>query len=350
MEVTRPNDPNTTVSTAAPANGHRALLTPRPKTFGEHVFDISAYGGFALLLNEGLGIWFTGLTKNEPWIAPFAKLRGLTEKLPLVNRFKYVKEGRLAYLLVAFLGGTIAAVPVLFAEFKKSPIVKYINELHYGKDKVAHDPALIEAQKEMEEAPPQTAGSIAKGRLVTMGTAIFIDSTIGCPNAISSQLIEKTRLKNSWINNASSMERACVTAVRGLMNWFDPKGKTARLAARSAEKPFDLQKAEGEATNLLGRGSSLMTLSLALTIIFYVSSKIFANRDEIRRERKLERRGLVDANRKIYAADAALETPAQEYIEPKDNPQEKPSLRVGEVTPHARVATATHAVQAGGMP
>lgn len=319
----------------------RPKLIKRDKTFGEWAFDIGAYGGFAIGLNEVLATWFIGLTeRNSWWKKGFEVLRSGTEKIPVFKEFPYVKTGRMAMILVAFLGGTLAAIPILWAERVKGPIVRAIDNWRYGKTTVANDPDIRQAHKEMDEAPPQTWRSITDGRVVTMATALAVDSTFCHNDAISSQLIEKTRFKDTWLNSFSSMERACHTMVRWVMDKIDPNGKEARFNARNPAKPFEIQDGEGKWTKLLGRGSMLMTLSVALTIIFYVSSKFFANRIEMRKEAKRDALGQGKYGEKIFAADAAPEQAADTEKSPS-----QPSTRIRDVALTER--SPSHAMIAG---
>lgn len=325
----REQQPVASETDTTPEHRARPQVAERKKTWGEHIFDAFVYLGIAMGGNELLA---TKCIEKAKTSAPVGQahpayewLRNSLNKIPFVKNREYVREGRLPFLLVAFIGGNLAAIPVLFAEFKKSPIVHWLNRRIYGTEATKTDPTLIEAQKEMDEAPPQTWKSITKGRIVTMATAVGLDWLMGYPKALSTKFVEKF-WPDSAFNNYSSMDRASTTGIRKIADWWNPAGKQARIAAENTARPFSVQVGEGKLVNFLATISFLTSLSLVLTGIFYVSSKLFANKEELRKEAKRDALGQGKHGEKIFAADTAPEAAAD-----TEKPTDQPATRIRDI-------------------
>jgi hypothetical protein len=237
---------------------------PRKKTWGEKVFNFGTYGGVALLGNEATsliitrqaedGIFKTHFTKFQNWFKKF-------EGKPMVS--DYIGKGQIANMFVALVGGMLMVPFVKYLEDNKGSIVRTLDRNHYGTKADTH-PQLVEAHKEMDQAPKQTWGSLWKGRAVTVFGSIGVDYFLGWKEAKSTKLFPN----NETFKKFSSLDR---------------------IADRIAEKSVEIlnvsQAARPAATKWIQKGTWLLTLSSTFTFIFYVSSKIFASK----RDEKLER-------------------------------------------------------------
>lgn len=237
----------------------------RKKTRGEVQFDWGTYGGVALLGNEAASLLITtqaehGIGKN--WHARqmeyFKSLKG-KKFVP-----EYVHSGGLMNVLIALIGGMTMVPFVKYLEDHKGEIVRKADRAHYG-DRVDSDPSIIEAHKEMDEAPKQTWGSLWKGRALTVVGAVVVDWLAGNDHAPSTKLFKNSPTFQKY----ASMDRIAAQASNGVMN--------ALNIAEESRPTWN---------KWLKKGSWLLVLSGTLTVVFYVSSKLFASR----RDQKIEQR------------------------------------------------------------
>ena len=290
-----PSDPS---SDDAPK--HSALK--RQKTWGERVFNWRTYGGYALLGNEFTSLGINELAQRGPTKNLYQRgiswAKGL-EKYKFVP--SYIKEGHLQNVLIAVLGGMFMVPFVKHAEDHKGEIVRRIDRVHYG-DLNDSDPKLIEAHKEMDEAPKQTWGSLWKGRAITVVSAITVDSLVGQKSSPSVTLLENT----SW-SRFSSMKHI------------------SEEIANVAMKRLKVSEGTGK---LVATGAWLLVLSSTLTALFYGSSKLFAKKHEERIERKLERQTV--RTNGIYAdsTDVTFDAPPAQGA----TASEKPSPQVKSIS------------------
>lgn len=288
----------------------------RKKTWGEALFDWGTYGGVALLGNEASSLVITtqaehGLTKNlyQKGINYFKSLKG---KKFVPN---YVSEGHLMRLLIAVIGGMTVVPFVKYLEDHKGEIVRKIDRKHYG-ERADTDPEILEAHKEMDEAPKQTWGSLWQGRAITVLAAIGMDWLVGCKDAQSNKLF-----KNSpGFQKVANMDRLAGEISSGVMNG---------LKITEAKRPaWD---------RWLKQGSWLLIFSSTLTVLFYASSKIFATR----REQKIERREEARRNGNVLRdADGNEITIAQ-----PDASREKPQPQVTSATRENTIIAAPQLAQ-----
>ena len=304
-------------SMTTPARTHeQALLTldpvKRQKTWGENIFNLATYGGIALLGNEASSLLITQAVKNGPTKGLYAKGLAWAEKFKN-NKLvpAYASHGQLQAVLVAVLGG-MAMVPfVKHMEDHKGEIVRDFDLKHYG-DRANTDPKLVEAHKEMDEAPKQTWDSLWKGRLLTVAAAIGVDSLIGWEHAPSTKLFAE----GTTLNRFSSMDR---------------------IAKEAATFTVDALKIHGpkraSTMEWVKQGTWLMTLSTTLTVLFYASSKLFAKS----REQKLERQHAKHLPTTMHSTGHADEASP---IAAHDSSNEQPRAQVSKVT-HERTVAGT---------
>ncbi len=245
----------------------------RKKTGGEIAFDVTTYGGISLLGNEILGIGIIKQAENgvlAKWYKPFTQW---SQKLPLLNKLSYVKEGRASFLLWATISGTLLVLPVKLFEDNKGKLVRFYDR-HFNKH--GNQQQLAAAHKEMEDAPPQTWSSLGEGRLITIGSALAVDSLIGWPGAPIAKLFDR----GGKVNNYASFERATTTLSRNIVGMFSDAQKDINAKLPHIDDAlirFSTKKMnDTNAVKLMSLGGSLLVLSTALTALFYASSKAFA--------------------------------------------------------------------------
>lgn len=250
----------------------------RKKTWGENVFNWMTYGGFALIGNELTSLFITReVPKNKLTKDLYADGLKAAEELGKKHPGlpKYFTQGHLQGVLVAVVGGMFMVPFVKAMEDHKGSIVRKFDRKHYG-NLADTDPKLIEAHKEMDDAPKQTWGSLWKGRVLTVAAAIGVDSLVGWQDAPSTKLFKNSP---NW-QRFSSMQRianetaeASVKGIDTLRGWFSKPA----LETKTANLTRDVVK----------QGSWLLVLSTTLTVLFYASSKLFAKKRDEKIERKL---------------------------------------------------------------
>ncbi len=294
----------------------------RGKTMGEHVFNISTYGGFALVANEALSTVITHSADHgrlHSIYAPFKRF--FTEQN--VIKDAYVKGGRLPYILFAVIGGMFTVFPIKWLEDNKGACVRFFDRHFYG-NRADTDPKIREAHAEMDKAPHQSWGSLWKGRILTVASALTLDYFTGHKDAPSAKWLE-----NTGMHNYRSMEHAAETVADKIVKptsifrhvlpakWVGPQNKP-----------------------IVQRGLFLLTLSTTLTLLFYASSKMFARlraRSE-REEQKAEQ----------MQAQSSEQPKVKDRTEPETH-RPLPSLEVseGEVS---RLQPATGREAMAGLP
>ena len=263
----------------------------RVKTSGERLFDGATYIGVGIGLNELISIKSFDVFENG-LLKPFYDwAKEFSAKAPGISKIDYIGKGRFLRVCVALVGGTIVLLPIKWLEASKASIVGFFDRHIYGV-KPEDDATISRLHQEMEKAPKQTWRSLIEGRLVVMAAAFGIDYLIAKPDAITTVPFEKTPLKDY-----SSLDRMASTIARNTVDFFDPKGAAARLLERDPLNPYDIQKevkvgeqivkaGEGKAVRTISNGFYLLTVAVALTVLFYVSSKLFAKNIAKKEDRK----------------------------------------------------------------
>ncbi len=135
----------------------------RPVSKGGKLFDLLTYGGIA-----GIGTFLVTIPLANLF-KPGGSFHGMDQWL----RKSFTKLGAGERLVdeattVTNLmwGGNLMLIPVSIAEHFRTPVVKFFN-------RVLHDPT---DPKSIEDAPPQTLGSILKARAIAWST-VFVGFT-----------------------------------------------------------------------------------------------------------------------------------------------------------------------------
>ncbi|MES2983727.1 MAG: hypothetical protein V4735_00890 [Pseudomonadota bacterium] len=252
----------------------------RHQSWGEKVFNFGTYGGVAMLGNEVASFGITEAVKEgrvahapyKHFESLFSGLKRFTNSSGAARLPEYVigtaaKAPRLPYLLVATLGGMFMVPFVKALEDRKGSIVRALDRSHHGDAKVDNDPQLLEAHREMDDAPKQSWGSLWKGRVTTVIFAALADFSFGWPDALTTKMFKN----NATYQKYASLERAADTVA----------GKLVDVLKVAPEKRVGTHK-------LFANAGWLLTLSTTLTILFYASSKMFATRRDEKLERKQE--------------------------------------------------------------
>lgn len=224
------------------------------KTMGEHLFNATTYGGFALVGNE---ITATTIVNQKDKANVIGRAYRAGDKffaeLGPKGRLPYIQQ-RMNYISFAIIGGMLMVPFIKWLEDNKSSLVRFADRILHGK-KSETDPEIVAAHDEMDKAPRQSWGSLWKGRLLTVGAAYTVDSTIGWENGITARAFRGTKFEkySSFDHVSNTVADKIAPRIAKLGNWDVPTtNKTLRT------------------------GLGLLTLSSALTLLFYTSSKTFA--------------------------------------------------------------------------
>lgn len=309
-------------ASTADTDADRPQIEPikRQKTRGEKFFNLGVYGGITWVLNEVISTW--AMNKIRPaedgakagaWHNSF---HNTVEKAHNAVSHTPIKKSwveRALMITYACIGGTLVLPLIKGAEDHKSPWVRKLDRLIEGK-KADTDPAIIQAHEEMDQAPPQTWMSLIKGRLVVMGLAIGLDFASGGENAPTTKLLESTPLRS-----VSNMERSGRTIARATMAFLHPsKEKRDIIYEQLRKEPHaKITAAEGPAMKTIGMGGFLFILSGALTVLFYVSSKLFAFKSEMHKVEKKMEAGTLPTHHKLPVADQAPQPEAANTAQPE---------------------------------
>ena len=329
--------------TAAAEHTHRKK---RARTSGENLFDLTTYGGLALIGNE---VAATAIVKNaEGYLnsaalnKPLSELQG-ADKLRgmLAKSYRWMGErtaigdhyfapqnvagkpqpNRFTYIAFAIIGGFLMVPFIKALEENKGKLVRFADRMIHGK-KAETDPNMLQAHKEMDEAPKQSWGSLMNGRLTTVAAAYAVDTTINWENGL---LARATRGKFG-LQNGLSIEAA------------------SNKGAELLNKGIDHLMPGGQSANRLDwlqKGGGLLSFSAVLTLIFYVSSKLFAAKREHRNEHRQE----ISRDRVLAESSPAQEKkparPRNPVLGQLDATDERsgPTTMVSTIEPQDRVQT-----------
>lgn len=244
--------------------------TKRSKTWGERLFDLTTYGGFALVGNE-LAATAIVQQKEKPNLIGRAYRAGqnFLERIGISGELPYVQK-RLNYISFAIIGGFLMVPFIKLLEDNKGRCVRFADKYIYGK-KADSDQEIVRKHEEMDNAPVQTWSSLGAGRALTVASAYTVDATINWKDGFSARLLKGTRFENF-----ASLEHLS----DHVAEWANNKLVAIRKITPEASM---IQKSRLK--DLVG----LSTLSATLTAIFYISSKVFAKKRDEKIERKYER-------------------------------------------------------------
>ncbi len=144
-----------------PANELNKMDVKPKKTAGQHIHNEITYRGVDFLLNSTLGVALTYLTaRTEVGQNLFQKpvksfFTGLLK--PILKTPEKIAQGakRGSEFVSIILGGMLIIPPMVTLEKKdnKIAIVKWFDELIYGKERVANDPKFQECFDSIQEEP-----------------------------------------------------------------------------------------------------------------------------------------------------------------------------------------------------
>jgi hypothetical protein len=144
-----------------PATDNKEADGKPKKTAGQHIHNEITYRGVDFLLNSTLGVamtYWTARTESGKKIFQEPVKRGFTKLLtPLLKSPEKIAQGakRGSEFLSIIIGGMLIIPPMVTLEKKdnKIAIVKWFDELIYGKDRVANDPKFQECFDSIQEEP-----------------------------------------------------------------------------------------------------------------------------------------------------------------------------------------------------
>lgn len=284
-------------SSLATAHPPAAPVTEkRRKTWGEHLFNWTTYGGFALLGNELAATAIVQQKDKANWIGDaYRRGESFLKGVGKPGALKYI-QGRMNYINFAIIGGMLMVPFIKLLEDNKGRLVRAADIVVYGTE-AQTDPKIVAAHAEMDQAPRQSWGSLLKGRLLTVAMAYTVDSTVGWREGFLARQLKGTRFEK-------------ISSLDHLSKFF-------------AEMMSNLFKVKTEPTRtMLQRGSELLTLSTALTILFYASSKFFAARREERSQREMA----------IHELEQAGVIPRHHFLLDTANPSTQVEQNVAELS------------------
>lgn len=339
---------------SVPAEGLHAgsPAKKRSRTSGENLFDLTTYGGFALLGNEVASTVIVKGAKDaiEKGLheKPSAELKGMQKVSGMLGKayaglnaksttmagdkanyfhtasVKPLRENRFTYITFAIVGGFLMVPFIKVLEDNKGKLVRFADRMIHGK-RAETDENMVQAHKEMDEAPQQNWNSLMKGRATTVAAAFAVDTTINWENGLSARLMPNVKI--------NSMEAAS--------NWAADKGSAALTKMRGLTDQAAIKSQHAWLKNGIG----LLTLSGALTVLFYASSKLFAAKREHRNEHRQE----ISRDRVLAeSSPATITSPAHRAERPRnpvlgqlDAAEDKPapSTTVHSIENQARLST-----------
>ena len=350
---------------AISSTAHRAkAMQKRDQTKGELVFNFGVYGGISWIVNEILStiitktIYFADpaekaarakqiaeqatrqLEKGEKLVKPLSDGRFARAFNNTVNwlhtKANPFKWGKTPFYLasemfVMCIGGTLLVAPTKWIEDRKGKIVRSLDQFfHGGKE----DAKLEAAHKEMDEAPQQSWGSLWRGRLVVLASAIGLHFFAGAENTkpphgttgVEPYTAPTTRwLKGTIFEKYSNLSRIMKTGTRDLfsqpwMPFISKEHKAAMRTARAAEGVPVMTMAEGKIAHAMGNTFGyVLSVSAAMATIFYVSSRIFAAIRDNKNEQKNTTQSL-DSGTANQSADIKNSETTLDMQRKKDQP------------------------------
>lgn len=282
----------------------------RDKTSGEHLFDLTTYGGFALVGNEVTATAIINQADKPNLIGrAYRACDEAFKKVGPEGKLPYIQK-RMNYINFAIIGGFTMVPFIKWLEDNKGKLVRFADGLLHSK-RDNSTPEMVKAHAEMDDAPRQSWGSLMKGRVTTVVAAYAIDSTIGWDGGMLARAAKGTKYeKYASFDHLSNLAA----------DKLNPS--VAKLLGKEASATQGWMR----------KGAGLLTLSTALTALFYASSKVFATR----RDHKIERREVRSHDRLLAETTSPLTTTLNEPIVlATDN--DRPHTKVSEVEAQNRL-------------
>jgi hypothetical protein len=239
----------------------------RDKTAGEHLFNLTTYGGLALIGNEVTATVIVDQKDKANVVGrAFRASDAFFKKIGPEGKFPYL-QNRMNYINFAILGGFTMVPLIKLLEDHKGPLVRFADGVVHGKTRNS-EPDMVQAHEEMDDAPHQSWGSLMKGRVATVAAAYAIDSTVGWDGGMLARAAKGTKFeKYASFDHLSNMAADKVSS------------KYSSVMKHSLQDTHATQA-------FMRKGAGLLSLSTALTLLFYGTSKLFASR----RDQRLEKR------------------------------------------------------------
>jgi hypothetical protein len=197
------NTPAISREVASDSTAPPALVDGSKATWGEKFFNQSVYGGAMfganLLLSAGITYWSKHNATGEKI---YKSIESVYRKIGFKNSYVITS---LTNAFTLLMGGHVVAVTVVKpAEDKKSEIIRWLDEKHYGKDGEL-SPEIKAAHERIDhEMKPTWAGTF----LARMGGWLAVQAsafTIGSDKSNSIQLLGK-KLNNSYLEQFKGVE------------------------------------------------------------------------------------------------------------------------------------------------
>ena len=284
--------------------------TKRDKTGGEHLFDLTTYGGFALVGNEVTATAIINQADKHNLVGrAFRSCGEMFKHLSPEGKLPYIQQ-RMNYINFAIIGGFTMVPFIKWLEDNKGKLVRFADHRLHSAE-ANNSPEMQKAHAEMDEAPRQSWGSLMKGRVTTVAAAYAIDSTIGWDGGLLARAAKGTKYeKYASFDHLSNLAA----------DKLNPS--VAKLLGKEASVTQGWMR----------KGAGLLTLSTALTALFYASSKLFATH----RDHKIERREERSHDRLLAETSPALPVAANDTVL-LANDNDHPGTQVSAVEAQARL-------------
>lgn len=226
----------------------------RDRTQGEKAFDGMVYGGINWVVNTVLSAVLSfKVVKSD--IGKKA-MDSLDRVFAGIRNRPHIpgKPGILADMMInvgtLFTGGTLLLAPIHYLESKKSSIVRWLDTKFANNNKSPEQ--IAQMHQQMDDIPKQTARSLLEGRFVVLGLGLGLGITAG-----------------KQMNQAGEVMGKAVT-------------NTLTSEAKPHWGPFKRQSIHDVSRLLMVD----LIIGAFTTMVFYVSSRVFAKRIEQRKEDK----------------------------------------------------------------
>jgi hypothetical protein len=178
---------------------------PNFTSFGAKTHNLITYRGVDWLMNATFGVSFSYFADRTKLGKIYSeKLQGAFGKVlsPILKDAKSLEVGskwgaRFANIMI----GGFAIIPFMAAledKKNKKSIIKSLDEMHYGKDAVAHDPKFEESYKKIDEEPPRDVSTGMVARFVALAPLLAITFTPATNNFMAKNIYNRIGGATKW--------------------------------------------------------------------------------------------------------------------------------------------------------
>lgn len=170
-------------------------------SFGERVHNELTYRGVDLALNAASGVAFTFLTSRtklgQKYYTNWLNRQFETVLTPVFKNAKEPAKWGTKFVSIMF-GGTITIPPIMYLEDQKNKlgIVRSLDEMYYGKDRVHNDPMFEAAYENIRNEPPKDFGTGLATRFIAL--APLFAGALTMPRTLTKWLYDPVAKGSKW--------------------------------------------------------------------------------------------------------------------------------------------------------